>query len=477
MFLLQAKLKQLKDSRPRPGRRTSAPDPLAASHAHRHIAAPGHFPASARAPGSFPPSVRAPLNPYGATSLAGPIHPLPHDPSMDGSVLPAFSSASSFPTWCPLPPGTAAPGGGSFFTFPTSPAQYLNTHWHPVAPLQHCCLFKHVGTVRTPPQFPNYSLPEFASIIPPVVIGGDMTQMPAHGGNAANMPGPSRLSGPPPLMGESSLDSSRRAEDSRNESENDSQLDSITSPSEMSHLHGLLTALRRANLYAGSSSSSNSTPVMSPLSSASSASSPTSVGSPSSDVSGSWPTNGNNGSRERPDDQETTETPSLNMPQQLAQEPVGHGPALTEIQHRLHRSRSGNFYLTSGSVPSPLEALANAATVLEGRVVPPPQPDMGSHPVVLGEASRILTLPPLASPEAILQPHEQIFPPVATMMTPLANEPHPSLPPYNTPFIPRMGGPAPLPVALPQHPPYSVWPPRLPQGGPGPSNSSQQNEL
>ena len=384
---------------------------------------------------------------------------------MDASVLPAFSSASSFPTWCSLPAGTAAPGGGSFFTFPTSPAQYLPTHWNPMAPLPHCCLFKHVGTVRAPPlqPFPNYGLPEFASIVPPVVIGGDLTQVPAHGGDAANLPGPSRLSGPPPLVRESSLAASRR-EDSEND-------DSVASSSEMSHLHGLLSALRRVNVYAGSSSSSNSTPVMSPLSSTS-ASSPPSVGSPSSDVSGTWPSGS---ATERAEDQESSDPPSLDLPQQVAPEPVGHGASLAEIQHRLHRSRSGNFYLSSGTVPSPLEALANAATVLEGRVVPtplPPQQGAGGHPVVFGEGSRILTLPSLASPDALLQPHEQIFPPAATMMGPLNNEAHASVPPYNARFIPGMGGAASLPVPLPHHPPYPLWPPRATQGGPGPSGPS-----
>lgn len=468
LVLLQAKLKQLKDSRPRPTRRTSVLDPLAGPHARRHVAATGHFPTTLRTPGNFPPSVRAPLNPHGATSLAGPPmqQPLSHDPTgMDGSLLPAFSSAPAFPTFCPLPPGTAAPGGGSFFTFPTSPAQYPLTHWHPMAPLPHCCLFKHVGTVRAPPlpPFSNYGLPEFASIVPPVVIGGDLTQVPAHVGNASNLPGPSRLSGPPPLMGESSSAASQR-EDSEND-------DSAASSAEMSHLHGLLSALRRANLYAGSSSSSNSTPVMSPLSS-SSASSPPSVGSPSSDVSGAWPT-GNQA--ERPEDQESSDPPPLDLPPQIVAEPVGNGASLAEIQHRLHRSRSGNFYLSSGSVPSPLEALANAATVLEGRVVPtavPPQPGMGSHPMVFGEGSRIVTLPSLASPEALLQSHEQIFPPVATVMGPIPNEAHASVPSYNAHFIPGMGGAASLPVPVPQHPPYPLWPPRPTQGGPGPSGPS-----
>ena len=461
LVFLQAKLKQLKDSRPQPTRHTAVLDPHAAPRAHRHVAAPRHFPATLRAPGSFPPSARAPHNPYGATSLAGPpMHPLPRNPTtIEGSVLPALSSASAFPAWCSLPPGTAAPGGGSFFTFPTSPAQYLPTHWHPMAPLPHCCLFK-----PSLPPFSNYGLPEFASIVPPVVIGGDLTQVPPQAGNAANVPGPSRLSGPPPTMGESSLSASQG-----DDSEND---DSTASSSEMSHLHGLLSALRRANHYGGSSSSSNSTPIMSPLSSSSALSTP-SVGSPSSDVSGPWPSGS---TAERSEDQESSDPPPPEVPQQAAAEPVANGASLADVQHRLHRSRSGNFYLSSGSVPSPLDALANAATVLEGRIVPatvPPQQGMGGHPVVFGEGSRIVTLPSIASTDTLLQPHDQILPPVATMMAPLAGEAHPPLPSYNARFISGMGGAVPLPVPMPQHPPYPLWPPRPTQGGgPGPSGAS-----
>ena len=471
----QLKLRQQKDKLPRGTRQTS-------SSTQRPNTAP-NIPSVQFTPHVITTS-RAHITPSYTQGHTPSIHSVPMDPrvNFDGS-LPVVPP--SFPAWCSLPAGTAAPGGGSFFTFSTTPSQYLPTHWHPMGAVPHCQLFKHVAPVRGPTSVPyaNFPLQDISTtIIPPLVIGDVPAHVSMQEEELPNMPGPSHVNLIRPNLANQG-EVGRESEGSRNSrsayfrdvsASTHPVPDSEASPREMSPSNSLLTALRGIRM---TSSSSNSSPVMSPLSNTS-ASSTSSIGSPSSDVSSGWQTSTsteNSPREEFNNEPDVPEAPNyIDQPNLQSANPLSEGIPLVEIQQRIRRSRRGNFYLSGHSVASPLEALANAATVLEGRLVPHHRP---SEQTLSGHPSRQEqnTIPntvlqvPLAQ-EPILQP--SIFPSVPVFVPPAD-----TLPANVQPPLPHIA--APIPLAMPHPHSYpSTWTGHNIHQAPGPSgpNSSTSTD-
>lgn len=467
---LLLKLRQQKDSRPRGPRQTS-------SGSQRPSTAP-NIPSVQFAPHVIATS-RAHITP---SYNQGHPPAVPIDPrvNFDGS-LPVVPP--TFPAWCSLPAGTAAPGGGSFFTFSTTPSQYLPTHWHPMGTVPHCQLFKHVAPVRGPGSVPyaNFPLQDISTaIIPPIVISDVPTHVPIPEEDLSNMPGPSRISLVHPTIPSQSDRNGEGSRSSRNPyyreaSGPGSSGNEADTSGEMSPSHSLLSALRGIRM---NSSSSNSSPVMSPVSNTSS-SSTSSVGSPSSDVSSSWNTSTSteNSPREDFGNDPDTRDPQNYIDHTNSQGGgVGEGLPLVELQQRIRRSRSGNFYLSSHGVPSALEELANAATVLEGRLMPhrrPSEQTLTTHPVARQEQGPIpntVLQVPIAQ-ESILQP--SIFPSVPVFVPPAD-----TLPTNVPPSLPHLA--APIPLAMPHPHTYpSTWNGHNvhhapPPAGPAPSSSNER---
>ena len=266
---------------------------------------------------------------------------------------------STLPPFCTLPAGSAAPGG-SFFTFPSTPSQFFPSHWHPLGPVPQCCIFKQITTPGQGSLPPNpYTLPNPITV-PPVTLTSQIPQ---------DIPGPSSSSVIQHIQQpQHSVELGHIANSSRqvrqNQSTNEDQPSSSTNTRyitrEMSPSRSLLHALRGIRLLSGSSSNSNS-PLLSPISSSSSYSANQSVGSPSSEE---W-SSGSEASNSPINDYH--EEPQADRVQRSDSSQAARGMSLEEIQRQMRRSRSGNFYLSSNNIPSPLDALANASTLLENR--------------------------------------------------------------------------------------------------------------